>query len=202
MKQGSPEWHEWRSNGIGSSDAPAIMGVCPYRSREDVLADKLGTAAPVKENPAMRLGTKWEPAARAYFALNHGLLDIEPCEIEHKKHSFLRASLDFAHKPEFLFGEIKYMGEKKFEEVLRKQVTPENHWVQIQHQFMVTGFSTCVYVPYTLSEDHRRIERIAFVHVDCDLHYIRNKLFPALNNFWQTVTANKRSHNGEAQVDR
>ncbi len=32
LEQGTPEWLEWRKNGIGSSDIATIMGANPYQT--------------------------------------------------------------------------------------------------------------------------------------------------------------------------
>jgi putative phage-type endonuclease len=37
--QGSPEWHIYRANHFNASDAPAMMGVSPYKTRSQLLAE-------------------------------------------------------------------------------------------------------------------------------------------------------------------
>lgn len=38
--QGSPEGTLWRANYLMASDAPAMMGVSPYKSRDALLQEK------------------------------------------------------------------------------------------------------------------------------------------------------------------
>jgi putative phage-type endonuclease len=37
--QGSPEWHAYRANHFNASDAPAMMGASPYKTRSQLLAE-------------------------------------------------------------------------------------------------------------------------------------------------------------------
>lgn len=47
--QGSIAWHRWRRDGIGGSDAPALMGENPWRSAKALFAEKI---APSRFGPA------------------------------------------------------------------------------------------------------------------------------------------------------
>ena len=40
VKQGSPEWHALRANTRNASEAPAMMGVSPYKSRSALVREK------------------------------------------------------------------------------------------------------------------------------------------------------------------
>ncbi|MFN3078064.1 MAG: YqaJ viral recombinase family protein [Alphaproteobacteria bacterium] len=37
LTQGSPEWHAFRREHFNASDAPAMMGVSPYKTRTELL---------------------------------------------------------------------------------------------------------------------------------------------------------------------
>jgi len=52
---------EDRAKGIGSSDAPVILGVDPFRTPYDLWLQKTGRVPPTEENDAMRLGSVLEP---------------------------------------------------------------------------------------------------------------------------------------------
>ena len=54
------EWLESRRNGIGGSDASAILGVNPYSSPLRVYMDKIGKGIEEETNEAMRQGTDLE----------------------------------------------------------------------------------------------------------------------------------------------
>lgn len=55
------EWLEERKKGLGGSDAPAVLGLCPFRSRHEVYMEKVGLSDGVEESEAMRLGRELEP---------------------------------------------------------------------------------------------------------------------------------------------
>ena len=40
VKQGSKEWHEFRARHFAASDAPAMMGVSPHKTRSELLREK------------------------------------------------------------------------------------------------------------------------------------------------------------------
>lgn len=61
-----------RRGGITGTDIAAIMGCHPYRSKLDVYLDKLDLVEPVKESPAMRLGTDLEPVISQYYSEQTG----------------------------------------------------------------------------------------------------------------------------------
>lgn len=42
LSQGTPEWHEWRKNGIGGSDATVVEGISPYRTPRQLFYEKKG----------------------------------------------------------------------------------------------------------------------------------------------------------------
>lgn len=61
------EWLEARRKGVGSTDAPAILGLSRYRTAIDVYEDKLGLRPATAQTAAMRWGLALEEAiARAY----------------------------------------------------------------------------------------------------------------------------------------
>lgn len=199
MQQGSEIWHNWRMQGIGSSDAPVIMGKDPYRDIEELLLDKCGKAKPRKTNPAMERGTKFEGAARGIFYFDNDL-DCEPAEFVHGQHDFIRASLDGYNFEAGFFAEIKYMGLKNWGKIKLEQQPLPHHWIQIQHQFAVTGLPLCYYTAYTLTEDFRAIDKIQYLKLTPDYVYINQELIPAELKFWDLVTLTKRRDKDDEQV--
>jgi len=65
--QGSPDWHAYRAAHFNASDAPAMMGCSPYRSRTDLLQERhTGTAPEVDPVTQARFddGHRFEALAR------------------------------------------------------------------------------------------------------------------------------------------
>ena len=72
LKQGSPEWLEWRHNGIGGSDAAAVMGENPWKSARALRREKTAPPRESRKNAAMIRGTRLEPQARANYEARKG----------------------------------------------------------------------------------------------------------------------------------
>jgi putative phage-type endonuclease len=68
-----PEWLAARSRGIGASDAPAIVGLSPYRSALSLYLEKTGEYVPDDEpTEAMEWGIRLEPVVAAAWAEKNG----------------------------------------------------------------------------------------------------------------------------------
>jgi putative phage-type endonuclease len=65
-------WLELRRSGIGSSDAPAVLGVSPWGSPLSVYADKIGASVDREASEAMRWGNLLEPLIAEEFAKETG----------------------------------------------------------------------------------------------------------------------------------
>jgi putative phage-type endonuclease len=84
-----------RRSGIGASEAPAVLGVDPYRSAADVWALKTGLATEQEENLAMRLGNLLEPVVAQLFAERTGIrVRRHRRAVYDPQHRFLWAHLD------------------------------------------------------------------------------------------------------------
>lgn len=137
MSQGTEQWLQWRSKGLGASDAPIIMSVSPYKTRIQLWEEKIGIAKPFEGNWATQRGTNLEPKARACYELEHGV-EMLPILAEHKEYPFIRASLDGYNAKLNRILEIKCPRRFDHEKALAGEV-PEKYYAQIQHQFLVTG---------------------------------------------------------------
>lgn len=176
MEQRTKSWIEWRNKGVGSSDAPAIMGVSPWKTRLQLWEEKTGKKKPEATNYAQQKGVNMEDEARAHYELTHDR-DMPADCVEHKEHPFLRASLDGYNRAENLVLEIKCPGAEDHATAVAGKV-PEKYWPQVQHMLMITG-GELDYFSY-----HK--EKGATVRVKPDLSYIP-KLFIAELEFWEMV---------------
>lgn len=186
LTQNSDEWHEFRRKGLGSSDANTIMLASDYMTPYQLWQEKLGIKKFDFSNFATELGHRFEGPARAYSNLEYGI-NLEPECVVHSEFDWLRASLDGLDLDKRVFAEIKYMGRENYEWCLENKICLEKHFPQVMHQFLVTGFSKCYYVPYTLTSDRSEIDKITAIEMVPDQDYILKKLFPALNEFWKLV---------------
>ena len=133
------KWLEARRGGIGGSDAPAVLGVDPYKSALEVYCDKIGIAEPQEDNDAMRWGRKLEPlVAEAYEEQTGRELKDFGFNIWQGNELFLIASQDRQIvKPRIGHLEIKTSNYLKEGDLAEKIPV---HWqVQYQHTLAATG---------------------------------------------------------------
>lgn len=140
MEQRSSAWHQWRGKGIGSSDAPIIMGLTKFSTPRKLWRLKKGLMpadAGTFSNPAIARGVKYEPKARALYELKYDM-PMSEALFESPVYPFLRASLDgFNHEHEIVL-EIKVPSKEVFEQAKDGQVDEYYIW-QLEHQLLVTG---------------------------------------------------------------
>lgn len=180
--QGTPNWHEWRALGIGSSDAPVIMGVSPWKTPEELFLEKTGQVKITnKTTPAMARGTSLEPVARSFYELRTGI-DFDPTIFEDKEHSFMRASLDGWNEEFKICLEIKAPNLNDHLQAVHGKV-PEKYVYQVQHLIMVSGASRCDYFSFDGSHG-------VVVHVQPDPELIE-KLRREEIKFWNCVVNKK-----------
>jgi len=138
IAQDTDEWHEWRNQGLGASDAPAIMGENPWKSREQMLREKL-TGLRTKPNERMERGKALETEARTRYERLLGV-KIRPACLQSTRFDWLRASIDGLALDYSSVVEIK-CGERVYELAASKRQVPEYYFGQLQHILAVTGLS-------------------------------------------------------------
>jgi putative phage-type endonuclease len=144
VKQGTPEWHEYRKMRIGASDAPAIMGV-GFQTPLQKWKEKMELTT-VEVTDRMQRGTDLEPLARQAFIDQFGI-DVFPCVVESKTHPWMFASLDGLSFDGEVAVEIKCPGEKDHE-VARQGRVPEKYFPQLQHQMLVLNLQMMHYFSF------------------------------------------------------
>jgi putative phage-type endonuclease len=140
LPQGSPEWLAYRLTRRNASESAAVLGVSPWTTPYQLWLHKTGRDEP-KVTQAMQRGTDLEPAARAAYAEQTGLI-MQPLVLEAGAYS---ASLDGMTLEGDLVLEIKcpLRGTRSelWQDVLDGSV-PNHYAVQVQHQLMVSGATT------------------------------------------------------------
>jgi putative phage-type endonuclease len=183
MDQGSNAWLEWRNQGIGSSDAPVIMGVSPYKTPRKLYLEKRGEALPEGGNEFIfEKGHKTEAQARSLLEIEYGGISFPPMLCQMIDHPWLRASLDGFSESEGAVKEFKLVSKAEFD----AGVCPARYYPQIQHQYMVTNAKT-VHIVLCCHVGKLKLLKIKEIYVPCDPDYIRNELAPALLDFWWRV---------------
>ena len=135
------QWHEWRSQGIGASDVPAIMGVSSFASPWSLWAEKTGRVGRSATTQRQRIGQVLEGAIAQLFHEETGLhVAGEQTWCTHREHKWARATVDGFALPEHAdtiddalgVVEIKTDGAPSWDGV------PPRIYAQVQWQLFVT----------------------------------------------------------------
>ena len=133
------QWLELRRQGIGGSDAAAIVGLDRYRSAFDVYADKLGLRPEIPDNEAMRQGRDLEQyVAERFMEATGKKVRRRNAMLQHPEYPFMIADID-----RWVVGENAGL-ECKTTSVLNRAnfaqgEYPPNYYVQCVHYMAVTG---------------------------------------------------------------
>ena len=142
MITGSEEWHEWRKQGIGGSDAPVICGKSPFSTPYDLWRIKVGLDGPPVANAAMNRGNVYEGFVRTKYEAETGHECSDPQPQVWSKCDYIRANVDGilfnSRNPGVL--EIKCPGPGVIARIEREGL-PDYYTIQMQHYLMVTGYS-------------------------------------------------------------
>jgi len=178
-------WLEERRTGVGSSDAPAILGVSPFSSPLAVYSEKLGLTEDREATEAQRWGHLLEPLIAEEFAREAGReVRMAGQLLRSKATPWQLSTLDATQEcadhegPGLL--EIKATG---FRIGDWTEGVPEHVFVQVQHQFAVTGMrwgSVAVLQGGC---------KLLWTDVERDDDFISRLLLPAESEFWRRVLA-------------
>jgi putative phage-type endonuclease len=134
------EWLIERRNGIGGSDAGAIVGLNKYRNAFDVYADKLGLIEPQEDSEAMRQGRDLEEYVAQRFCEETG-------KKVRRRNAILRCTeYPFAHAnvDRLIIGENAGLECKTANVLSLKRYKngefPPEYYCQCMHYMAVTGY--------------------------------------------------------------
>lgn len=175
LDQKSDEWKLWRSTGIGASDAPIILGLSPYMKPYRLWEIKCGlhpeqTINQFVEERAARI----ENAARATLELelnkNYPAICVESIEFP-----WMKSSFDGYCADDNSIMEAKYVGAGK-----EHGKIPAHHWIQMQHQMMISGAKDVIYMR---SNDGRNFPTKVVVRDDAYINMMQQEEL----RFWELV---------------
>jgi putative phage-type endonuclease len=179
LEQGTAAWLAWRHDGIGASEADAILGRNRWKSPAAVLKEKSAPARTASfTNAAMERGTALEPQAREAYQQRTGHA-VEPACLQSKAHDWLRASVDGICLQNKRLVEIK-CGEKVYAHSARHGNVPDYYVGQLQHILAVTGYAAIDFWCYLPDAPPQLIE------IERDEAFI-NHMITIEARFWQQV---------------
>ena len=192
------KWLEERLNGIGASDAAAILGLSPYMSNERLweIKTRRVEADDISNSPFIQYGKAAEKHLRELFALDFPQYEVGYSDfdiVRNEEHPFIFATLD---------GRLienngrKGILEIKTTEIMQsgqwekwKNRIPENYYIQVLHQLLATGWDFAILKAQikwqkdgeiNLATRHYSIERSL---VSEDLDYLQKEEI----KFWECV---------------
>lgn len=180
------QWLSVRQGGIGSSDAAAAVGLCPYKSQLELWMEKTGRTPAEDAPPGMDdpryWGTLLEPyVAVAYSQQTDRKVRKVNAVLQHPSFPYMLANIDreVVGCPEVQILECKTAGE--WCSKLWRDGVPEYIQLQVQHQLAVTNLQTAD-VAVLLCGQRLEIHRI-----ERDEEVIA-RLMVLEARFWQYVT--------------
>jgi putative phage-type endonuclease len=197
--QGTPDWHQHRATHFNASDAPAMLGVSPYKTRDQLIREKATGVAPDIDPSTQRRfddGHRYEALARPIAERIIGE-DLFPCVGEDGN---LSASFDgltilgdvaFEHKSlnddlRATFAEIDTMAPEYREGISAGDHLAEHYRVQMEQQCMVSGAERVLFIASKWSGDDLVEERHCWYGTDATL---RARIIAGWDQFEDDVSA-------------
>lgn len=205
VKQGSELWKTWRGYGLGSSDAPVLLGVSPWKTVYQLWLEKTDQVPDDKKftgNWATKRGNDLEPKARDLYNRRYGC-DMYVAQAEHPDNKVWRASFDGIDHAVQRVLEVKCPGKIDHQSAV-EGIVPEKYVPQCQWLMLVAGYTELDYVSYdgTESDDDTLWHEghIVCVRVSAD-PAMQAALMARAAWFWDLVTRREPPPTEEAIIE-
>jgi putative phage-type endonuclease len=162
LQQGTPEWADHRAQHFNASEAPAMLGCSPYKTRADLIRERATGITPEVDAATQRRfndGHRFESLARSAAEIIIGE-ELYPCTgvLEGTK---LSASFDGLT----MLGDVAWE-HKSLNDELRKIVNgettgaelPEHYRVQMEQQCLVSGAERVLFMATKWDADGNMVE--------------------------------------------
>lgn len=197
------EWLGGRMNGIGGSDASAVIGMNPYKTNIALFEEKTGRRIPedISEKEYVIYGKNAESHIRGLFSLDYPEYRVEHHEfriLQSIAYPFMQASLD---------GELTDMdGRKGILEIKTTNILqsmqyekwkdrlPDNYYIQVLHYLLVTGYQFAVLRAHLISS-WGRDRRTSVKHYFIERSEVQEDLKLLLKEeikFWKYVESGRK----------
>lgn len=148
-------WLQWRTKGIGGSDASVVCGVNRYKSPVELWMEKTGQIEPKVAGEAAHWGTMLEPLIREEFTNRTGLqVKQEHAMLQHSEYPFMLANLDgIVADP--INGNCVFEAKTAGAFMANDWVdhVPQAYQLQVQHYLAVTNLSGA-YIAVLIGGNH------------------------------------------------
>lgn len=184
--QGSKEWHEHRASHFNASDAPAMMGVSPYKTRNELLHEMATGITPSVDAATQRRfddGHRFEALARPCAEHIIGQ-DLYPVTGSHGRYS---ASFDGLTMDETICFEHKTLNDEIRAIQDSTHAIPTVYQIQMEQQLMISGAEKCLFMATMWDSDDTLIEsKHVWYLPDDDL---RNRIVAGWEQFEKDLAA-------------
>lgn len=184
-----PVWLEYRRQGLGGSDAPAVLGVSPFTTARDLYYDKLKIVSFQDDDGnwvAKKMGHLLEDLVAQIFHAKTGYRVYQIKKMfYHPIHTFMLADIDyFVELPDGTTAilEIKTTNYNAKDHWWwdKQEIVPINYEIQGRHYMCVMNIDHVFYCClYGNNEDEAIIR-----HIERDLVY-ESELIALERNFWE-----------------
>ena len=192
LHQNTPQWHRWRMQGIGASDAPVIMGETPFKTPRTLWSIKTGRRQEEPAGPAARRGHELERFARRAYERQTGI-QMEPLCLVHQEFEWMRASLDGLSFDGSTLLEIKCPLSLRDRASAQEGRIPSQYHAQLQHQLEVSGAQQAHYWSFDGTDG-------ILIEMRPDREYAK-RLVEAEAAFWQLVKENRWPELANEELD-
>ena len=146
LQQGTPEWHAFRAAHYTASDAPAMLGISPYKTRNELLREKkLGITPELDAATQARMakGHEYEAQARSVAEVEMGE-ELYPVVGVCAAHPKLAASFDGITMDGCIVWEHKTLNNTIRAAAANGEI-PEHHRAQLEQQLLVSGAEAAIF---------------------------------------------------------
>lgn len=149
LTQGTPEWNATRMQHFCASEAPAMLGLSKYQTRTALLAMKKSGIAPDVDAGTQALFDRGHAAEALARPIAEKIIgeELYPCtgraEVEGLP---MLSSFDGLTMDEATDFEHKLFAQWLADYLVEHNDLPDTHWPQVEHQFIVSGASRCLFM--------------------------------------------------------
>jgi len=168
LRQHTPEWHAFRAQHFGASEAAAMLGECPHKTREQLLHEKKTGHVPVPDTFAQQRfnrGHYFEELARNWLEMQLGE-DLFPC-VGVLENSRISASFDGVTMDQSCIFEHKTLNKvlrQAASENKSAQELPLHYRLQMEQQLWVSGAEKVLFMASHWDETDTLVEQYQWVY--------------------------------------
>lgn len=179
LQKNDPNVTEKRTQYVGGSDVPAILGLSKYKTQYELAREKAGIVQPeFISNPYIQFGNKMEPFIREYINTVNSLKFITETFVD--KQNMIRSNVDGIDLENKILLEIKTHGANPTEKVYEAQMQLYFHQTGCSY-----GWLAMYHRPSDFDLEFDR-ENLVIKEIERDTGYIE-KILDAIETFWIRV---------------